>query len=69
MRKYNTFQKQTRKYLDEVPKCAIHSNEQLLRLIAQELAVIIDGIGRLGNFDYDVRVEDPMEDENDTGDT
>lgn len=64
MSKHNNFKKQIDKCLDQVPVSAINSNEILLRLIVQELAVIADGIGRLGNFDYNVSVDDdPMEDD------
>ncbi len=65
MNKHNNFQKQINKCLDQIPPCAINSNEILLRLIAQELAVIADGIGALAHIDYDVK----MEGEDDTGDT
>ena len=65
MGKHNNFKKQIDKCLDQVPVSAINSNEILLRLIAQELAVIADGIGALAHIDYDVKVED----EDDTGDT
>lgn len=65
MSKHDNFQKQIYKYLDQVPVAAINSNEILLRLIAQELAVIVDGIGALAHIDYNVKVEG----EDDTGDT
>lgn len=65
MSKYNNFKKQIDKCLDQVPVSAINSNEILLRLIVQELAVIADGIGALAHIDYDVKVEG----EDDTGDT
>lgn len=65
MSKHNNFQNQINKYLDQVPESAIDSNEILLRLIAQELAVIVDGIGALAHINYDVKVEG----EDDTGDT
>ena len=65
MSKHNNFKKQIDKYLDQVPIAAINSNEILLRLIAQELAVIVDGIAKIAHIDYDVKVED----EDDTGDT
>ena len=65
MNKHNNFKKQIDKCLDQVPVSAINSNEILLRLIAQELAVIADGIGALAHIDYDVK----MEGEDDTGDT
>ena len=57
MSKHDSFQKQVRKCLDQIPVSAINSNEILLRLIAQELAVIVDGIGALAHIDYDVKVE------------
>lgn len=63
MRKYDEFQKQLRKYLDDVPKCTVHTNEILLRLIATELAVIVDGIGKLANCDYTLSTEDEQEEE------
>ena len=47
MNKHNNFKKQIDKCLDQVPVSAINSNEILLRLIAQELAVIVDGIAKL----------------------
>lgn len=65
MNKHNNFKKQIDKCLDQVPVSAINSNEILLRLIVQELAVMVDGIGALAHIDYDVKVED----EDDTGDT
>ena len=65
MSKHNNFKKQIDKCLDQVPVSAINSNEILLRLIVQELAVMVDGIGVLAHIDYDVKVED----EDDTGDT
>jgi len=65
MTKHNNFKKQIDKCLDQVPVSAINSNEILLRLIVQELAVMVDGIGALAHIDYDVKVED----EDDTGDT
>lgn len=64
MRRYDEFQKQISKYLDQVPTCAINTNEILLRLIANELAVIVDGIGRLANINYELSTEnDPEESE------
>ena len=63
MNKHNNFQKQINKYLDQVPSYAINSNEILLRLIAQELAVIADGIEVLAHIDLKVEGGD------DTGDT
>lgn len=65
MSKHDNFQKQINKCLDQVPVSAINSNEILLRLIANELAVIADGIGVLAHIDYDAKAED----EDDTGDT
>ena len=65
MNKHNNFKKQIDKCLDQVPVSAINSNEILLRLIVQELAVIVDGIAKIAHIDYDVKVED----EDDTGDT
>ena len=65
MNKHNNFKKQIDKCLDQVPVSAINSNEILLRLIVQELAVMVDGIGALAHIDYDVKVEG----EDDTGDT
>lgn len=65
MSKHNNFKKQIDKYLNQVPIAAINSNEILLRLIAQELAVIVDGIAKVAHIDYDVKVEG----EDDTGDT
>lgn len=58
MSKHNNFEKQINKCLDQVPVSAINSNEILLRLIAQELAVIVDGIAKIAHIDYDVKVED-----------
>ena len=63
MRKHDRFQKQINKYLDQVPIAAINSNEILLRLIANELAVIVDAIGRLVNCDYTLSTEDEQEEE------
>ncbi len=63
MSKHNKFQKQINKCLDQVPVAAINSNEILLRMIVQELAVIVDGIGALAHIDLKVEGED------DTGDT
>lgn len=65
MSKHNNFKKQIDKCLDQVPVSAINSNEILLRMIAQELAVIVDGIAKIAHIDYDVKVEG----EDDTGDT
>lgn len=65
MSKHDKFQKQINKCLDQIPVSAINSNEILLRLIAQELAVIFDGIAKIACIDYDVKVED----EDDAGDT
>ena len=65
MSKHDNFKKQIDKCLDQVPVSAINSNEILLRLIAQELAVIVDGIGALAHINYDVKVVG----EDDTGDT
>lgn len=66
MSKHNSFQKQINKYLDQVPVSAINSNEILLRLIANELAVIADGIGTLAHIDFEAMKEG---DEDDAGDT
>ena len=63
MRRYDEFQKQISKYLDNVPTCAINTNEILLRLIANELAVIVDGIGRLANINYELSTEKNQEEE------
>lgn len=63
MRRYDEFQKQISKYLDDVPKCTVHTNEILLRLIATELAVIVDGIGRLANINYELSTEKIQEEE------
>lgn len=63
MRRYDEFQKQISKYLDDVPKCTVHTNEILLRLIATELAVIVDVIGKLANCDYTLSTEDEQEEE------
>lgn len=63
MSKHDNFQKQIRKYLDNVPTCAINTNEILLRLIANELAVMVDGIGRLANCNYTLSTEDEQEKE------
>lgn len=65
MSKHNNFKKQIDKYLNQVPIAAINSNEILLRLIVQELAVIVDSIAKIAHIDYDVKVEG----EDDTGDT
>lgn len=65
MNKHNNFKKQIDKCLDQVPVAAINSNEILLRLIAQELAVIVDGIAKIVPIGYGIKVED----EDDTGDT
>ena len=65
MSKHNNFKKQIDKYLNQVPIAAINSNEILLRLIVQELAVIVDSIAKIAQIDYDVKVEG----EDDTGDT
>ena len=65
MNKHNNFKKQIDKCLDQVPVSAINSNEILLRLIVQELAVIVDGIAKIACINYDVKVEG----EDDTGDT
>lgn len=65
MSKHDNFKKQIDKCLDQVPVAAINSNEILLRIIAQELAMIADGIGALAHIDYDVKAEG----EDDTGDT
>ena len=64
MSKHDSFQKQIRKCLDQVPVSAINSNEILLRLIVQELAVIVDGIAKIAHIDYDVKVEGEDESDN-----
>lgn len=64
MSKHNNFKKQIDKYLDQVPIAAINSNEILLRLIAQELAVIVDGIAKVAHIDYDVKAEGEDDTEN-----
>ena len=63
MKRYDKFQRQISKYLDNVPTCAINTNEILLRLIANELAVIVDGIGRLANINYELSTEKIQEEE------
>ena len=68
MKKHDGFQRQISKYLDNVPTCAIHTNEILLRLIATELAVIVDGIGQLANCDYTLQTEDEQEEEENEND-
>ena len=65
MSKHDNFQKEIYKYLEQIPIAAINSNESLLRLIAVELAAIVDGIGIIANINYNVKVEG----EDDTGDT
>ena len=67
MKKHDGFQRQISKYLDQVPTCTVNTNEILLRLIANELAVIVDGIGRLAHIDYEVEIEEGGGD--DTGNT
>ena len=66
MSKHDGFQKQIRRCLDQIPVSAINSNEILLRLIAQELAVIADGIGTLAHIDFEAMEEG---DGDDTGET
>lgn len=63
MSKHDKFQRQISKYLDSVPTCAINTNEILLRLIANELAVMVDGIGRLANINYELSTEKIQEEE------
>ena len=63
MSKHDGFQRQIRKYLDQVPTCTVNTNEILLRLIANELAVIADAIGRLVNCDYTLSTENEQEEE------
>jgi hypothetical protein len=65
MNKHNNFQKQIRKCLDQIPAGSIASNESLLRVIAQELAIAVDGIGKIANIDYTQEEGDG----DDTGDT
>lgn len=64
MSKHDNFKKQIDKCLDQVPIAAINSNEILLRLIAQELAVMVDGIAKIAHIDYDVKVEGEDDSEN-----
>ena len=52
MSRHDSFQKQVRKCLDQIPAGSIASNESLLRLIAQELAIAVDGIGKIANIEY-----------------
>ena len=66
MNKHNNFQKQIHKCLDQIPVSAINSNEILLRLIAQELAVIADGIGTLAHIDFEAMKEGDGDDAEDT---
>ena len=61
MSKHDNFQKQIYKYLNDVPTCAINTNEILLRLIATELATIVDSIGTLANINYDLAVKNEEE--------
>lgn len=68
MKKHDGFQRQISKYLDQVPTCTVNTNEILLRLIATELAVIVDGIGRLANCDYVLQTEDEQEEEENEND-
>ena len=67
MSKHDSFQKQIRKCLDQIPVSAINSNEILLRLIVQELAVIVDGIGALAHIDFEAMKEGDGDDTGDTG--
>ena len=65
MSKHDNFQKQIRNCLDQIPSGSIGTNETLLRVIAQELAIAVDGIGKIANIDYTQEGSDG----DDTGDT
>ena len=64
MSKHNKFQKQIRNFLNQIPSGSVVSNESLLRLIAQELSIVVDGIDKIANIEYTQEEGDGDESDN-----